>query len=760
MADLKLQVIMQLADRAAAPLRNITRGSKEAAQALKAARETVKQLNDQQRKVDGFAKQQAALKAATDQTKVLRQNVDALTQAHGAGSAQVKAAEKALAKQTAELDKQRAAAMKLRAELSKAGISNVAQAQARISRETAAATAQIERQTNRLKAAGGMQRLGLGDNLQRIGDKVASLRNQAAVGLAATGYFFKRFFLDVAADFEDFQTVLETTEGSSAGAQRAMKWVSDFATRTPYELAEVTEAYVKLRAYGLDPTNGLLKSLGDTAAAMKKPVLQAVEAIADAVTGENERLKEFGIKGSKQGGKITYAYTDSAGNQKSATVDAANRKLIESTLTAIFNEKYAGAMDKLSRTWRGMLSNLSDQWARFTNTAMNAGLFDYMKNKLSGLLATLDRMAANGQLQAWAISTGTAIKNIAENTWAFMQGVSSVMSTLAEFVGGWKNLGIILVALKLAPLVFMLGRLVWALAVGAKFALLFVTGTASMGAALGVIGTAAATVVAKVAGLSGMFNGFLQAAWLAVRASPWGALLVGIGFAIAGIISRWGQIKALFNAGQWAAMAMEIGRGIEVGVNAMTFGLYGLFKRMVLGIVDVVKSVLGIHSPSRVFADIGSQLMAGLVSGITNSLGAVKAAIGAAADSTIGWFREKLGIRSPSRVFMAAGHHLGEGAAIGISRSARLVQRASAGLTAAAMAPGMAMAGARIDARPPLSAAASSAPTVIQGDTITIQISALPGQDPQSLARAVAAELDRRAAAKQARSRGALTDRN
>lgn len=764
MADLKLQVIMQLADRAAAPLRNITRGSKEAAQALKAARDTVRQLNDQQRKVDGFAKQQAALKAATDQTKVLRQNVDALTQAHGAGSAQVKAAEKALAKQTAELDKQRAAAMKLRAELSKAGISNVAQAQARISRETAAATAQIERQTNRLKAAGGMQRLGLGDNLQRIGDKVASLRNQAAVGLAAGGYAFKRFFLDVASDFERFEGALTTIEGSSAKAKESMAWVQNFAAKTPYELGEVTDAFIKLRARGFDPKGGTLQVLGDTASGLqlKGGVIQAVEAIADAVNGDGERLKEaFNITQRIKGDEITYFYKDlKTGADLSAKANKNNRTEIERTLTTILKSQFSGAMLTQSKTWAGMMSNLSDQWTRFAYTVMSSGLFDLMKTKLSGVLDTLDRMAESGQLQAWATTTGAALKTIAQNTWAFMQGVAAVTSKLAEFVGGWKNLGIILVALKLAPLVFTLGQLAWALAVGAKFALLFATGTASMGAALGVIGTAAATVVAKVAGLSGMFNGFLQAAWLAVRANPWGALLVGIGFAIAGIISRWGQIKALFNAGQWAAMAMEIGRGIEVGVNAMTFGLYGLFKRMVLGIVDVVKSVLGIHSPSRVFADIGSQLMAGLVSGITNSLGSVKAAIGAAADSTIGWFREKLGIRSPSRVFMAAGHHLGEGAAIGISRSARLVQRASAGLTAAAMAPGMAMAGARIDARPPLSAAASSAPTVIQGDTITIQISALPGQDPQSLARAVAAELDRRAAAKQARSRGALTDRN
>lgn len=709
MADLKLQVIMQLADRAAAPLRNITRGSKEAAQALKAARETVKQLNDQQRKVDGFARQQAALKAATDQTKVLRQNVDALTQAHGAGSAQVKAAEKALAKQTAELDKQRAAAMQLRAELSKAGISNVAQAQARISRETAAATAQIERQTNRLKAAGGMQRLGLGDNLQRIGDKVASLRNQAAVGLAAGGYAFKRFFLDVASDFERFEGALTTIEGSSAKAKESMAWVQNFAAKTPYELGEVTDAFIKLRARGFDPKGGTLQVLGDTASGLqlKGGVIQAVEAIADAVNGEGERLKEaFNITQRIKGDEITYFYKDlKTGADLSAKANKNNRTEIERTLTTILKSQFTGAMLTQSKTWAGMMSNLSDQWTRFAYTVMSSGLFDLMKTKLSGVLDTLDRMAESGQLQAWATTTGAALKAVAENTWAFMQGVAEVTSKLADFVGGWKNLGIILVALKLAPLVFTLGQLAWALALGAKFALLFATGTASMGAALGVVGTALATVGRLM---------FLN---------PIGLTLTAIAVAALLIYKYWAPITAFFTR-IWASI---------------TTGLSGLWQS---------------------FKTLGGQLMSGLVSGITNSLGAVKAAIGAAADATIGWFREKLGIRSPSRVFMAAGHHLGEGAAIGISRSARLVQRASAGLTAAAMAPGMAMAGARIDARPPLSAAASNAPTVIQGDTITIQISALPGQDPQSLARAVAAELDRRAAAKQARSRGALTDRN
>lgn len=92
-----------------------------------------------------------------------------------------------------------------------------------------------------------------------------------------------------------------------------MAWIGDFAATTPYDLAQVTESFIQLKAYGLDPVqNGLLRTLGDTSAAMGKPIEQAVEAIADAVTGENERLKEFGIKARVEGDEIVYAYTKTA----------------------------------------------------------------------------------------------------------------------------------------------------------------------------------------------------------------------------------------------------------------------------------------------------------------------------------------------------------------------------------------------------------------------------------------------------------------
>lgn len=56
--------------------------------------------------------------------------------------------------------------------------------------------------------------------------------------------------------------------------------------------------------------------------------------------------------------------------------------------------------------------------------------------------------------------------------------------------------------------------------------------------------------------------------------------------------------------------------GIAFGVNASIDDLLTLTNRVLNSMIEEVKDELGIHSPSRVFADIGSQMMAGLQQGI------------------------------------------------------------------------------------------------------------------------------------------------
>lgn len=256
-----------------------------------------------------------------------------------------------------------------------------------------------------------------------------------------------------AGKFEQLRSVLEVTEGSSEKAKKSLEWVKQFAVDTPANVDEAAEAFVRLRAYGLDPTNGLLMSLGDTAAAMGKPVMQAVEAIADAVTGENERLKEFGIKGTAIKGSniIEYAYTDKQGKQRVAKVDKTNRKQIEDTLKNIFNEKYAGAMEKQSKTLLGIWSKLEDVWTAFQLKIMESGAFDWIKNKLQGLLDTFDQMDKNGELQKWANDIGTVIMEVSQGLWAFGEKVVEVIKVVANFTR--ENKGVIASIVKWAAII-------------------------------------------------------------------------------------------------------------------------------------------------------------------------------------------------------------------------------------------------------------------------------------------------------------------
>jgi hypothetical protein len=284
---------------------------------------------------------------------------------------------------------------------------------------------------------------------------------------AAAGAIFKTQLLDTAVEFQGYKTVLETTERSAAGANKALSWIKDFTASTPFEIGQVTEAFTRLRAYGIDPTKGLLKSLGDTSSAMKKPLMAAVEAIADAVTGENERLKEFGIKANKPrgSGNIVYSFVDSLGKQRYAIVNANNQALIQSTLSAIFNEKYKGAMDKYMNTYEGMMSNVGDIITNFKTdimgTGTDGGLFDYITQKAKALLTFLNENAKNGNLKKWAQGVGEAIKNTfqaIEKGWVNIQPALKqaweAINKIKDAVGGWDKLVIIIASMATAMFLF------------------------------------------------------------------------------------------------------------------------------------------------------------------------------------------------------------------------------------------------------------------------------------------------------------------
>lgn len=427
-----------------------------------------------------------------------------------------------------------------------------------------------------------LAKTGLGQIKNGVGNVAKGFTLAAATATVLTGVAAgaAMSMIDVASKFEKFQTVLETTEHSSAKAKAAMAWVSDFAVKTPYELDQVMASFVKLRSNGLDPTNGLLQTLGDTSAAMGKPLDQAVEAMTDAVTGENERLKEFGITASKTANKITYTYTNSAGKQVQASVKANDRMKIQTKLMAIFNEKYAGAMDKLSATWEGMISNISDMWLKFQLMIMNAGLFDWLKGKLQLLLDQINTMAADGSLQKWAENIGTRIMKVLDMAWQFatrayqmMKVLGGYLSTAADYVGGWENLAKVLAAMAFAPTLISTAAGLVQIAAGLSMLATAGGGMAvfsGIGLAFRLVGLTGA-----MAGRSIMLVG--RAVMMLAGGSIWavGAALKGLSIAMSGIPS----------------IALAAGRGLFVLSRSLILMTLGAIRTLPVMLAGIARSL-------------------------------------------------------------------------------------------------------------------------------------------------------------------------
>ncbi|WP_249963565.1 tape measure protein [Histophilus somni] len=555
-----------------------TLGSTE--QAFNALQSEDKQLSSQLGQVQGVMKQEQALsqlanqmqeaRAKSRELKIQLKNAKAEGQSEKAIAKLANAYEKAKQSSQNLFDKHRVMNGKLgeqKQKLQQAGINtkNLAQTEANLKNRIDQTNNSLNQQANRLEQATkrteklAQAREKFNKGLERAANLSLTGQNMFNMGKGVMGSMANMGqklmgFVDTASTFEGFRATLETIEGSSEKANKSLDWVSEFAAKTPYELDNVMSSFVKLKSYGLDPTNGLLKTLGDTASAMGKELDQAVEAIADAVTGQNERLKEFGITSETKGNKITYTYVHD-GKQMKKSVNKNDKKKIEQTLSSIFNQKYAGSMEKQSKTFSGMVSNLMDTWTRFQTMVMSSGAFDAIKNKLSGVLDTLDKMSQNGELQSWAEDVGKSLLDLFESAWEVGKGIFSAIKSVAEFARENKTLVVWLIKLTavLASASMILGT----------FFNIFSGITAIVNAASFLTGLASSStlLVGVITALKTAFIGFftvLKVGFATMLANPAFLAFIAIVAVIAGaaylIWKNWDWLKAkLINA--WQAVS-------------------------------------------------------------------------------------------------------------------------------------------------------------------------------------------------------------
>ncbi len=248
--------------------------------------------------------------------------------------------------------------------------------------------------------------------------------------------------------FESLNVSLKTVMGSAEAGEQAFAWIQKFAEATPLEIDGVTQAFIKLKAFGMDPMDGTLQKLTDQNAKMngtQEQLLGMVLAVGQAWTKQKlmaqdaNQMLERGIPVWDMLGKVMGK--TGAEVMKMSEKGQIGRREIKLLIDEM-GKSSEGAAAAQMKTWTGIVSNLSDNWTKFLNTIAKSGALDFMKSKLTELNKAFADMQASGELQAWAqkiskamTDAGQSVVNAGKTVKDNIGGIITALETLAIALG-------------------------------------------------------------------------------------------------------------------------------------------------------------------------------------------------------------------------------------------------------------------------------------------------------------------------------------
>lgn len=238
--------------------------------------------------------------------------------------------------------------------------------------------------------------------------------------------------VDTAAGFQQLDTQLRFTVGTLEEFQRAKQFIIDFTATTPFQLNEVTAAFVALTRRGLE-SERVLKAVADASAVQRFPsqsldrMVFAIGQIADRgklAQQELNQLSEAGVAqtlvldqlrrmGVKWGDDI-----GAAGIKASVAIEAVVRAL---------EENFTGALAASQANWILVMSNLVDTWNIFQAAVVNGPLIDFITSIALVIQDDLTNAVKNDQaaFRAWGETAVRWLKDV-------LRWIASVLDALAS----------------------------------------------------------------------------------------------------------------------------------------------------------------------------------------------------------------------------------------------------------------------------------------------------------------------------------------
>lgn len=260
-----------------------------------------------------------------------------------------------------------------------------------------------------------------GDKAERAMAKLAA----GVAGLASIAMLARQFY-DTNAEFQRLNASILTVTGSTEAAERAFSSILNFAKKTPYELSEVTQAFIDLKTRGMNASMGNLTAYGNMASSFGRSMTDLVRAVSGVAMGETEAIKSFGIQAQAQGDKIALTFKGNTEIIRRTVSD------VEDYFRRLSDADFASGMVRQSKTLGGAISNLKDQIAATFFEVGNAGASDALLNViLRTTQAISDATPAIARFTSSFVSGVTRAAEFANRYKVQIGGVAIVLGIMA-----------------------------------------------------------------------------------------------------------------------------------------------------------------------------------------------------------------------------------------------------------------------------------------------------------------------------------------
>ena len=248
--------------------------------------------------------------------------------------------------------------------------------------------------------------------LTAMADSIFSLKTAflSLIGILGVGALVKGF-IGINAEFEKIQVTMDVlTKGRG---EEFFNRFNNWGLNMPISIAEVTKAFVTMKAYGLEPTTKMMENLVNVASLLPESgramvgiarAMGQIQAKGRLEGQELRQLAEWAVPGyeavyTKIFEKISKKTGIAKEKLKFTMIDAATAT---KALWETIEEHFGGAAESISKTWSGLWIRMQNHFKEFIREIGESGAMAPLRDALKNIVEWLSEAFKSGEMKKFA----------------------------------------------------------------------------------------------------------------------------------------------------------------------------------------------------------------------------------------------------------------------------------------------------------------------------------------------------------------------